>query len=82
MQVATVDVGGWDTHTDEASDLDNNLASFAQALAAFMTDLGPDRRKRVTVVVQTEFGRRVATNGTRRLRPRTRQRDDGCSAAG
>ena len=64
MQVATVDVGGWDTHTDEANDLDNNLKSFAQALAAFMTDLGPERRKRVTVVVQTEFGRRVATNGT------------------
>ena len=64
MQVATVDVGGWDTHTDEANDLDNNLNSFARSLAAFMTDLGPDRRKRVTVVVQTEFGRRVATNGT------------------
>lgn len=64
MQVATIDVGGWDTHTDEASDLDNNLGVFAKSLAAFMTDLGPDRRKRVTVVVQTEFGRRVATNGT------------------
>ena len=64
MQVATIDVGGWDTHTDEANDLDNNLNSLAKSLAAFMTDLGPDRRKRVTVVVQTEFGRRVATNGT------------------
>ena len=29
-----------------------------------MDDLGPDRRKRVTVVVMTEFGRRVAMNGS------------------
>jgi uncharacterized protein (DUF1501 family) len=64
MQVATVDVGGWDTHTAEPNDLDNNLTSFAKSLAAFMTDLGPERRKRVTVVVMTEFGRRVATNGS------------------
>lgn len=64
LQVATIDVGGWDTHTDEAHDLDASLTSAAQALAAFMTDLGPDRRKRVTVVVQTEFGRRIAANAS------------------
>ena len=62
MQVATIDVGGWDTHTDEAYDLDNNLASSGAALRAFMDDLGPTRRKRVTVVVMTEFGRRVGMN--------------------
>lgn len=64
LQVATVDVGGWDTHTDEVNELDGNLGSAAQALAAFMTDLGPTRRKRVTVVVQTEFGRHVAMNAS------------------
>ena len=64
LQVATVDLGGWDTHTDEARDLDAHLASAAQSLSAFMTDLGPDRRKRVTVVVQTEFGRRVEMNAS------------------
>lgn len=62
MQVATVDVGGWDTHTDEAGDLDNNLDATAQALRAFVDDLGATRRKRVTVVVMTEFGRRVEMN--------------------
>ncbi|GAB2481856.1 DUF1501 domain-containing protein [Jatrophihabitans fulvus] len=62
LQVATVDVGGWDTHTDEASDLDNNLDLTARSLKAFMDDLGPERRKRVTVAVMTEFGRRVAMN--------------------
>lgn len=64
LQVATVDVGGWDTHTDEANDLDNNLDYAAKCLSAFMTDLGPERRKRVTVVVVTEFGRRVAMNAS------------------
>jgi len=64
MQVATVDVGGWDTHTDEAGDLDRNLASTAGALAAFMTDLGDELRAKVTVVVMTEFGRRVEMNAS------------------
>lgn len=64
LQVATVDVGGWDTHTDEAPDLDRNLTSFAQALSAFLTDLGPARRSRVTVVVMSEFGRRVRMNAS------------------
>jgi uncharacterized protein (DUF1501 family) len=62
LQVATVDVGGWDTHTDEARQLDNQLADAAASLQPFMADLGAERRKRVTVVVMTEFGRRVAMN--------------------
>jgi uncharacterized protein (DUF1501 family) len=62
LQVATVDVGGWDTHTNEVQDLDRLLTSAAKSLAAFMTDLGPARRSRVTVIVMTEFGRRVAMN--------------------
>jgi uncharacterized protein (DUF1501 family) len=64
MQVATVDVGGWDTHTDEVRDLDGHLTSFAQGLSAFLTDLGPARRSRVTVAVMTEFGRRVEMNAS------------------
>ncbi|SHH54375.1 Uncharacterized conserved protein, DUF1501 family [Jatrophihabitans endophyticus] len=64
MQVATVDVGGWDTHTDEVGDLDNNLDYTARTLKAFMDDLGVERRKRVTVAVMTEFGRRVAMNAS------------------
>ena len=64
LQVATIDLGGWDTHTDEVRDLDSHLASAAQSLAAFMADLGPARRSRVTVVVQTEFGRRVEMNAS------------------
>jgi uncharacterized protein (DUF1501 family) len=62
MQVATIDAGGWDTHTDEVNQLDRNLTSAAKSLAAFLTDLGPQRRQRVTIVVMTEFGRRVQMN--------------------
>ncbi len=64
MQVATVDVGGWDTHTDEVNQLDRNLSSAALSLAAFLTDLGAQRRRRVTVAVITEFGRRVEMNAS------------------
>jgi uncharacterized protein (DUF1501 family) len=62
LQVATVDVGGWDTHTDEANQLDDQLDGFARALTSFFQDLGAERRKRVTVAVMTEFGRRVEMN--------------------
>jgi uncharacterized protein (DUF1501 family) len=62
LQVATVDVGGWDTHTDETNQLDYVLADAAGALRAFVDDLGPTRRSRVTVAVMTEFGRRVEMN--------------------
>ena len=64
LQVATVDVGGWDTHINEAANADGLLASLAGSLAAFMTDLGPTRRSRVTVVVMSEFGRRVVQNAS------------------
>ena len=62
LQVATVDVGGWDTHTDEQNQLDHLLGEAAAALSAFVADLGPSRRSRVTVAVMTEFGRRVGMN--------------------
>jgi uncharacterized protein (DUF1501 family) len=62
LQVATVDVGGWDTHTDEQSELDAQLGRAAAALQAFFADLGGTRRSRVTVAVMTEFGRRVEMN--------------------
>lgn len=64
LQVATVDVGGWDTHTHEAQDLDPLLGTLAGSLDAFLTDLGPTRRSRVTVAVMTEFGRVVAQNAS------------------
>jgi len=51
-------------YRDEANQLDRQLSSAAKALAAFLTDLGAARRSRVTVVVMTEFGRRVQMNAS------------------
>lgn len=66
LRVATLDVGGWDLHTNAggvAGDMADNLTAFSQTLAAFATDIG-SRISDVTVVTMSEFGRRVARNGS------------------
>ncbi|GGL97990.1 DUF1501 domain-containing protein [Micromonospora yangpuensis] len=66
VRVATVGMGGYDTHenqgTREGGQLHRRLTELAGAMAAFFTDLG-DRAADVTVMVSSEFGRRVASNG-------------------
>jgi uncharacterized protein (DUF1501 family) len=55
---------GWDTHVGQGTTggwLTSLLDDLGRSLAAFRADLGSEM-KRVTVVVQTEFGRRVAEN--------------------
>lgn len=65
VQVITVDQGDWDMHTGvgtlEWGRMKDNTATLASALAAFFTDIGTLGEK-VTVVVLSEFGRRVAEN--------------------
>jgi uncharacterized protein (DUF1501 family) len=63
LEVACVDKGGWDTHYGQnlAGLMPNLLEDLANSLAAFARDLG-DEMSRVTVVVQTEFGRRLQEN--------------------
>src|SRR5262245_32286954 len=67
VRVATIGMGGFDTHEDEGPQeggyLYGRLGELARGLAAFFKDLGPDAEK-VTVMVSSEFGRRVAQNGT------------------
>ena len=66
MQIAFVDVGGWDTHVNQGSgqgQLATRLDEFGGALAAFTTDLG-DRMRDVVVLTMSEFGRTVKENGT------------------
>ncbi|MCM0620124.1 DUF1501 domain-containing protein [Nocardioides bruguierae] len=64
-RVITVDQGDWDMHTDLGTlswgNMNTNARRLAKALAAFFTDLG-DVASRVTVVVLSEFGRRVVEN--------------------
>ncbi len=64
LEVAALDRGGWDTHYAQGSTvgiLSLSLDDLAKSLSAFSTDLGTEM-SRVTVVVMTEFGRRVAEN--------------------
>jgi uncharacterized protein (DUF1501 family) len=66
LEVACVDIGGWDTHNQEGGldgELPTLLAEFSSGLASLYHDLG-DRAKRVTVVTMSEFGRRVKENGS------------------
>jgi len=66
VRVATVGMGGYDTHENQGSNpggyLFGRLNELARALRAFFDDLGPASAD-VTVMVSTEFGRRVAQNG-------------------
>lgn len=74
LQVATIDLGGWDTHEHQGDGSagyfsDNLLKPLAQGLAAFYTDLdgscSSDYNQRTTVVVMSEFGRRLKENANR-----------------
>jgi uncharacterized protein (DUF1501 family) len=62
LEVACLDLGGWDSHISQDSLLDGLMTGLASGLAAFDADLR-ERMDRVTVVVMTEFGRRVRENG-------------------
>ena len=61
LRVATVDYGGWDTHAQQAEAFPALLGGLSRALMAFWRDLGP-RQQDVSVVVQSEFGRRLRSN--------------------
>jgi uncharacterized protein (DUF1501 family) len=63
VEVAFVDIDGWDHHTNESGALPNLLRDFSNSLAAFARDLG-DRFADVVVVTMSEFGRTAAENGT------------------
>src|SRR5262249_44278130 len=66
VRVATIGFGGWDTHENQGTRpggyLFNHVNELAKAMAAFFDDLGP-LAANVTVMVSSEFGRRVAENG-------------------
>jgi uncharacterized protein (DUF1501 family) len=61
LEAASIDLGGWDSHFGQATIMDPLMARLAKGLAAFGRDLGPDLQT-TTVVVMTEFGRRVEEN--------------------
>ncbi len=62
VEVAFVDLDGWDHHANENGQLQGLLSQFSTCLAAFARDLG-DRMADVVVVTMSEFGRTAAENG-------------------
>ena len=67
VEIAAVDYRGvWDTHENIPVYFSNAVLDLSDSLFAFTDDLGP-LMSRVTIVIMTEFGRRVeqnASNGT------------------
>jgi uncharacterized protein (DUF1501 family) len=66
LEVAAIDVGGWDTHFAQGGSeglMAGLLADLGQGLAALHADLG-DHMDRLTIVTMSEFGRRVQENGS------------------
>jgi len=61
LEAALLDHGGWDTHVAQDQFFGSNLNELAQSLASFHQDLGTEMEN-VTVLVQTEFGRRLEEN--------------------
>ncbi len=64
-RVVSVELGGFDTHVGQRARHDACMAELDASLGAFLADLrGTDAGKRTIVVAFSEFGRRVAENGS------------------
>lgn len=65
IQLAFLDVGGWDTHVNQGGAtgaLANNLEKLGNGLAALCSGLGSNYSN-TAILVMSEFGRTVAENG-------------------
>jgi uncharacterized protein (DUF1501 family) len=70
LRLATVDLGGWDTHQSQGTGISGSFADLvsqlSRGLAALYTDLDgagdQNYAERLTVVVMSEFGRRLREN--------------------
>lgn len=67
LRLGFIEVGGWDTHTNQGGAgggrLARSLDELGKGLAAFREDLGA-AQSRVVTLVMTEFGRTAAQNGS------------------
>jgi uncharacterized protein (DUF1501 family) len=63
-RIAALEIGGWDTHAAQTPRLAGVLRQLDAGLAALKSGLGEEWRQ-TAVLVMTEFGRTVRTNGTK-----------------
>ncbi len=64
LRVVTVGIEGFDTHADQLDVHADLLGDVATSLAGFWSGLGDEHRERTLVMTTSEFGRRVAENGS------------------
>ena len=69
VEAIHLDIGGWDTHTNQdpiAGSMNGTMVQLSQAIGAFWQDcIASGLTQNVTVVVISEFGRNVRENGSR-----------------
>jgi uncharacterized protein (DUF1501 family) len=63
VDCAMLEMGGWDTHNNQSSRLDQKLTELDQGLAELKLGLGNEWENTV-VIIGTEFGRTAKENGT------------------
>ena len=61
LQYAWVDQSGWDTHENQPGRLNGQIKNLSNSLAAFAQDM-ESKNQSYTLVVMTEFGRRLRSN--------------------
>lgn len=67
VEAVAIDRGGWDTHNNQGSisgTMNTLMADLAAGLAAFHADIWAANGRNVTVVIMSEFGRRLDENGS------------------
>lgn len=67
VEAIAIDYGGWDTHSNQgvfAGAMYNLMDTLSKNLAAFHTDMFTAGKTNFTLVVMSEFGRRLSENGT------------------
>jgi uncharacterized protein (DUF1501 family) len=67
VEAVAIDKGGWDTHSAQGvltGTMAANMADLANSLRAFYEDVIVNGNKNVTIVVMSEFGRRIAQNAS------------------
>lgn len=63
IELAEVDLGGWDTHNIQANEQPPIIETLARNLKAFVDDLGDAHMRNVVILVYSEFGRTARENG-------------------
>jgi uncharacterized protein (DUF1501 family) len=64
VEVAHIDMGGWDNHDGLVGEFNLRATDLSRNLAAFWRELGTAQQARSTIVTMTEFGRRLRENAS------------------